>query len=79
MSTLLGYDTSAPPARSIGSGTGYHQSSSWRALLHAPLDWLERRWRRQSLSDLIDNPRTLNDIGLTRDDVLREINRPFWR
>ena len=40
---------------------------------------LERRWRRQSLSDLIDNPRTLNDIGLTRDDVLREINKPFWR
>jgi uncharacterized protein YjiS (DUF1127 family) len=79
MSTLLGYGPSAPPARSINSGTGYHQFSSWRALLGAPLGWLERRWRRQSLSDLIDNPRTLNDIGLTRDDVLREINKPFWR
>jgi uncharacterized protein YjiS (DUF1127 family) len=79
MSTLLDYATSAPPAGSGRSGAGPHQSSSWRALLNAPLDWLERRWRRQSLSDLIDNPRTLNDIGLTRDDVLREINKPFWR
>jgi len=48
-------------------------------MLYAPLEWMERRWRRQSLGDLIDDPRTLNDIGLTRDDVLREINKPFWR
>jgi len=27
----------------------------------------------------VENEHLLNDIGLTRDDVLDEINKPFWR
>ena len=34
-------------------------------------------WRsRRALANLNDSP--LLDVGLTREDVQREINRPFW-
>jgi uncharacterized protein YjiS (DUF1127 family) len=41
-----------------------------------------RRWRqrardRTALARL--DSRMLRDIGLTPSDVMREINRPFWR
>ena len=78
MSTLLGNAASISPTQSVRSSAGPHQSSSWRTLLYAPLDWMERRWRRQSLSDIVDDPRRLSDVGLTRDQVVHEINKPFW-
>jgi uncharacterized protein YjiS (DUF1127 family) len=48
-------------------------------LFSAPLRWVERRWQRNALGEIIDDPRTLNDVGLTREQVLREVNKPFWR
>ncbi len=39
--------------------------------------WQRRSAARSSLSDLDD--RLLRDSGLTREQVLREINKPFWR
>jgi uncharacterized protein YjiS (DUF1127 family) len=78
MSTLLGNAASISPTRSVRPSAEPHQSSSWRTLLYAPLDWMERRWRRQSLSDIVDDPRRLSDVGLTRDQVVHEINKPFW-
>ena len=42
--------------------------------------WSERRRQRESLNNLAElNPHLLNDIGLTRDDALREAAKPFWR
>jgi len=79
MSTLLSYAASAPPTRSGRSDAGRHQSSSWLVSFSAPLRWVERRWQRNALSEIIDEPRTLNDVGLTREQVLREVNKPFWR
>ena len=79
MSTLLGNATPVPQTRSRRSGAGYYESSSWRALLCAPLRWVERRRQRHALSELIDDARMLNDIGLTQEQALRETNKPFWR
>jgi len=39
--------------------------------------WQERTRGRRDLAALSD--RSLRDIGLSRSDALREINKPFWR
>jgi len=39
--------------------------------------WPERRRQRAQL--LAMEQRELRDIGLTRDDVLHECRKPFWR
>lgn len=39
--------------------------------------WLRNRAERRSLLQLDD--RTLDDLGLTRGDVERELLRPFWQ
>jgi uncharacterized protein YjiS (DUF1127 family) len=79
MSTLLGYAASVPATMSGRLGAGYHQFSSWQVLFDTPLRWAERRKQRNTLGDLIDDARMLNDIGLTREQALREVNKPFWR
>jgi uncharacterized protein YjiS (DUF1127 family) len=40
------------------------------------LDWQERARQRRRLSELDD--RLLKDIGLSRADVAREVEKPFW-
>lgn len=40
------------------------------------LEWEERARQRRQLSEL-DN-RMLKDVGLTRADVSRELEKPFW-
>ena len=44
------------------------------ALLH---EWLRRRRDRAELASL--DERTLRDIGVTRAEICREIDKPFWR
>jgi uncharacterized protein YjiS (DUF1127 family) len=39
---------------------------------------MERRWQRDALRDIVDDPRRLSDVGLTREQVVRAINKPFW-
>jgi uncharacterized protein YjiS (DUF1127 family) len=39
--------------------------------------WLIRRDGRQELSSLDDEQ--LKDIGISREDALREASKPFWR
>jgi uncharacterized protein YjiS (DUF1127 family) len=45
------------------------------------LDWVRRRAelarQRHALAELDD--RLLQDIGLTRDDVASEVEKPFWQ
>jgi uncharacterized protein YjiS (DUF1127 family) len=45
----------------------------WTVLLR----WQEREEMRSRLADMDD--RILKDVGLTREDLLREIAKPFWR
>jgi uncharacterized protein YjiS (DUF1127 family) len=40
------------------------------------LEWQERAHQRYRLAELDD--RMLKDIGLTRADVTREVQKPFW-
>ena len=39
--------------------------------------WQEREEMRNHLMDIDD--RILRDVGLTRREVMREIEKPFWR
>jgi uncharacterized protein YjiS (DUF1127 family) len=43
---------------------------------------LVRQWRRRARDRALlaqFDSRMLRDLGITRADVVREINRPFWR
>jgi uncharacterized protein YjiS (DUF1127 family) len=40
-------------------------------------EWRQRSRERAQLASLDD--RMLRDIGVSRGDVLQEINKPFWR
>lgn len=39
-------------------------------------DWQARHRERNALAEL--DPRMLKDLGLTRTDIGREIDKPFW-
>ena len=46
---------------------------AWLAL---PLTWLRRARQRRELAELNDTQ--LNDVGLSRHIVKREVEKPFW-
>lgn len=48
-----------------------------RAFLHLLRMWRERAWLRRELPTI--DPRMLRDIGLTRAELEREIEKPIWR
>jgi uncharacterized protein YjiS (DUF1127 family) len=55
-------------------------SSTLKVVFHAVGAWLERRRRRQALLELAKlNDRFLADVGLTREQALREATKPVWR
>jgi uncharacterized protein YjiS (DUF1127 family) len=41
--------------------------------------WCARSAERRALQELAQEPHLLNDIGLTRDQALREATKLFWR
>ena len=41
--------------------------------------WRSRTRYRAELARLAEEPRQLADVGLTREVVLREATKPFWR
>jgi uncharacterized protein YjiS (DUF1127 family) len=47
------------------------------ALIERILTWQERARQRRALESLDD--RMLKDIGLSRADVMRECDKPFWQ
>jgi len=55
-------------------GTGKHLLSG---LFHTVELWLLRRQGRRDLGSLDD--RQLKDVGISREAVLREARKPFWR
>ena len=82
MSILLTDTLSIPPPQAAEPARPLHQSSSgtppgirspgwWR--------WIERPLQRIALREIADDPHLLSDLGLTRDEVLREAAKPFWR
>jgi uncharacterized protein YjiS (DUF1127 family) len=52
-------------------------SNSPRMISEALCKWRHRSRSRAALATLDD--RMLKDIGITRIDVWREVNKPFWR
>ena len=41
--------------------------------------WRERSRQRRALLAIVDDPHLLDDIGLPRDTILRETEKPPWR
>jgi uncharacterized protein YjiS (DUF1127 family) len=41
--------------------------------------WCARSAERRALRELAQEPHLLNDIGLTREQALREATKMFWR
>ena len=82
MSILLTDTRSMPPPRAIDPAAQLHQSSSGTSgAFRQPAwwQWLDRPMQRIALREIANDPHLLRDIGLTRDEVLREAAKPFWR
>ena len=82
MSILLTDTWLMRPVEAADAATPLHQSSSgpppsarprrwWRG-------WFDRQDERIALREIADDPHLLNDLGLTRDAVLREAAKTFW-
>jgi len=82
MSILLTGTLSIPPPQAAEPATPLHQSSSGPCLScrqPAWWGWLDRPLQRIALREIADDPHLLSDLGLSREDVLREAAKPFWR
>jgi len=54
-----------------------HASASrWDQFKVRVSEWRQRAYSRRELEELDDS--TLRDIGITRCDVRREMDKPFW-
>ncbi len=79
MSILSATTRSAPPLQAIDPAAQLHQSSSGAFRRPAWWRWLDRPMQRIALREIADDPHLLSDLGLSRDEVLREATKPFWR
>lgn len=71
-------------SRELASGEALYYQSGWSipvsGWLRTLLFWVERSHQRKALGELAElNDYLLKDIGLTRDEALREAEKPFWR
>jgi uncharacterized protein YjiS (DUF1127 family) len=63
-----------------GTRLSEKNSSFPAAIVHTMTVWLDRRRRRRELQDLAErNDRLLADVGLTREEALREASKPCWQ
>jgi uncharacterized protein YjiS (DUF1127 family) len=61
------------PARSAISSRG-------RSWLHTIALWIARSQQRRALEEIARlNDHLLKDIGVSKDEALREVAKPFWR
>jgi uncharacterized protein YjiS (DUF1127 family) len=62
---------------------GHTRVAHWERLASPfalPFNWLSRAHRRRELMSLLGQPEhVLKDIGLQRDEIIREGLKPFWR
>jgi uncharacterized protein YjiS (DUF1127 family) len=54
-------------------------SSGFSVCGKAIMAWIIRSSQRKALRELADDGRLLSDVGLTREEALREGGKPFWR
>ena len=54
-------------------------ASGLSACLSTVAAWILRCAERRALRALAEDRRQLNDVGLSREQVLREATKPFWR
>ncbi|WP_095735160.1 hypothetical protein [Bradyrhizobium sp. UFLA03-84] len=81
MSTLLADAPSNPPVQVANSSISHHQSSSRPSLpvdRHGWWSWLDQQYERKALREIADDPHLLRDLGLTREEALREATKSFW-
>lgn len=70
----------APHGSVAGQARDQQFPSSIADWLHTVLFWVERRRQRRQLGELaVLNDHLLKDIGVSREDALREAAKPFWR
>jgi uncharacterized protein YjiS (DUF1127 family) len=55
------------------------QGSAMPGVLATLRTWVERSAQRRALRELAREGRLLRDMGLTREQALREAAKPFWR
>ncbi|MVT68925.1 hypothetical protein GPL21_27940 [Bradyrhizobium pachyrhizi] len=82
MSVLLTDIWSIPPVPAADPATPVHQSCSGTSPgFRRPgwWNWLDRPFQRMALREIADDPHLLRDLGLTREEALREAAKPFWR
>ncbi len=79
MSMLLTDPWSIPPVQAADPATPLHQSSSRTLRPPGWWNWLGRQDQRAALREIADDPHLLRDLGLTREQALREAAKPFWR
>jgi uncharacterized protein YjiS (DUF1127 family) len=83
MAIILTDISSIPPVKADDPTTRLHQSSSRTS---PPIRlrgwwswWFAQQDERIALRKIADDSHLLNDLGLTRDEALREATNPFWR
>jgi len=59
------------------SMTNHHVAGVWASLATTFNIWRQRYRARQELAQWTD--RDLHDVGLSRSDIAREAEKPFWR
>jgi uncharacterized protein YjiS (DUF1127 family) len=55
------------------------RTSAWGACLNTIAAWIARGSQRRALRALAQEGRLLRDIGVTREQALREADKLFWR
>jgi uncharacterized protein YjiS (DUF1127 family) len=71
----------ARPDQASAAARHHQEHSSYPAAFWRLIGiWANRSRTRQNLRELAEwNSRLLADVGLTREDALREASKPFWR
>jgi len=79
MSILLTDISSIPPPQAADPAMPLPQFSSGTRQPRGWRSWLGRRRQRIALGEIADDLHLLRDLGLTREQALREATKPFWR
>ena len=71
---------SALAGRSAGDGALPEiRASALQRVPRLVATWIVRSGQRRALRELAQEGRLLSDVGLTREQALREAAKPFWR